>query len=567
MPSTGYSPTVRLLKHVKRALPDHGDFLMRYRHVAPWVVLSLSLLLALVFGSVLLGYADRQEHQQVQMQTVELASGIEQRMNGSEVLLRAAATAFAFVPNINSDFFSSYFKGLHLDTRHNGIRGVGWVVPVGRSELTRLEDRMRAEGQRDYFVWPASDEKQIYPILYLEPSSTRTHRVLGFDVFSDPVRRAAMIRAFDTGTPQASASAPEGRPMRNSNGDRIVIYAPVHDADIGHNRREAPDKSSFKGFLFAAFSVEDLVREVMPEAQASNLDIELYDITDGPVRLLYDSRPEIWTAAHDRGKVITTLKVAGRTWRVVVAPIHAWESGNLPQRLLIYFLIGTAVVISILLSGMIWLALRAAAATRVALDRQTEQVEMRTILLRELNHRVKNTLATVNSLAALAREGASDVPSYYAALNGRLRALSATHDLLTSSDWGDTELRDIADAELAPFRGLKGQVLIEGPPIRFDPARALSLGLSIHELATNASKYGALSTPEGHVSLTWEIREDGRLHVCWTETGGPTVPEDRKPGFGSTLVEKLMARQLKADVRLGFPPEGAVCELVIPLEK
>src|SRR3546814_19944450 len=104
------------------------------------------------------------------------------------------------------------------------------------------------------------------------------------------------------------------------------------------------------------------------------------------------------------------------------------------------------------------------------------QVEMRAILVGGLNHRVKNTLATVNSLAALSREGATDVASYYAALNGRLRALSATHDLLTSSDWGDTELRDIAEAELAPFMGVKGQIVIEGPPVRFEPTKALSLG-------------------------------------------------------------------------------------------
>src|SRR3546814_20456508 len=95
---------------------------------------------------------------------------------------------------------------------------------------------------------------------------------------------------------------------------------------------------------------------------------------------------------------------------------------------------------------MVWLMMRSMEASRMALDRQIEQMEIRAILLRELNHRVKNTLATVNSLAALAREGATDVSSYYTALNGRLRALSATHDLLTSSDWGDTDLRETGRA-------------------------------------------------------------------------------------------------------------------------
>src|SRR3546814_11619471 len=122
------------------------------------------------------------------------------------------------------------------------------------------------------------------------------------------------------------------------------------------------------------------------------------------------------------------------------------------------------------------------------------QVEMRAILVGGLNHRVKNTLATVNSLAALSREGATDVASYYTALNGRLRALSATHDLLTSSDWGDTELRDIAEAELDPFMGVKGQHVIEGPPVRFEPTTALSLGLALPEPAPQPPKQEPLQT-------------------------------------------------------------------------
>src|SRR3546814_7072788 len=179
---------------------------------------------------------------------------------------------------------------------------------------------------------------------------------------------------------------------------------------------------------------------------------------------------------------------------------------------------------------MMWFAMRAAAATREALHRETEQVEMRTILLRELNHRVKNTLATVNSLAALSREGATDVASYYAALNGRLRALSATHDLLTSSDWGDTELRDIAEAELAPFMGVKGQIVIEGPPVRFEPTTALSLGLSLHELATHASKYGARSTLHVQVFRNCHFDRANRLHLRWAERGGPAIVAARQTG-------------------------------------
>ncbi len=227
------------------------------------------------------------------------------------------------------------------------------------------------------------------------------------------------------------------------------------------------------------------------------------------------SRPEIWSVKNEDG-IVTNLSVSGRKWQLVVAPVYAGEFSSFSQWVLIYILLTTGTLVSFLLAAMVWLTLRSVAASKAALERQIKQVEIRTVLVRELNHRVKNTLATVNSLAALSREGATDVQSYYEALTGRLRALSATHDLLTSSDWGDTELHDIAEAELAPFRGREGQVLIKGPSIRFEPTQALSLGLSIHELATNASKYGALSSPKGHVSLLWHF-ENGCLHIRWSE--------------------------------------------------
>src|SRR3546814_20007282 len=108
---------------------------------------------------------------------------------------------------------------------------------------------------------------------------------------------------------------------------------------------------------------------------------------------------------------------------------------------------------------------------------------------------------------------------------------------------------------------------MEGPPVRFDPTKALSLGRSLHELATNASKYGALSTIKGQVFLNWHFDRENRLHLRWAESGGQAIVEDRKQGFGSMLVEKLMARQLKADVMLRFPPTGAVFEFVSPLDK
>lgn len=550
------------LQHLGRRLFASSDYLLRYRRISPWATLILSLTVVAGFGWLLIRYVEREDRQASQLQAVELASGIEQRMQASEAMLRAASTAFAFVPEIDSDFFSSYIKGLDVESGYLGIVAMGWTVPVSRDRIPLLEARMREGGASSFYVWPVTGERMNYAILYLEPDSADNRKAIGFNMYSEPTRRAAMLKAFVSGEPRASG--PVKLTQNGPADDRpgILLYAPVFDA-TRQAGGEAPQKYALRGYVYAAFRAASLVHSVIPERNARRIDLELYDVTDGTPQVLYDSWPEIWSLKKPES-IVTDLSTGGRHWQLVVAPIYSWESSSVLQRLLIYFLLGTGVAVSLLLSALVWLMMQSMATSRQALNRQAEQIRIRSILVRELNHRVKNTLATVNSLAALSREGATDVTSYYNALNGRLRALSATHDLLTSSDWGETELRDIADAELAPFRSGSGQVRIEGPSVKFDPTKALSLGLSLHELATNASKYGALSSPSGKVSLMWRIEGD-HLYLNWTESGGPVVEGKLKTGFGSVLIEKLMARQLRADVRIDYLPDGVVCEFRIPL--
>lgn len=561
---SGYPDAVKLMRSYKTMLQDRGDFLFENRRLWPWLVLLVSLLLIAGFSAMLMPYLERQENQELRMRAQELASSLEQRMNASEALLNASGTAFAFVPNINRDFFASYFKGLDLDIRYRGMVGVGWAYPVARQDVPALEARIRGEGRPDYFVWPVLDGRANYPILYLEPDTQENRRALGFNMYSEPARRKAMIDAFTSGKPRITAPVMlkqegSGNPMAG-----FLIYAPVFDATRLRGD-EAPKRTALRGYVYAAFRVPVLIESAMRHGDFSNLDFELYDVTDERPQLLHDSRPEIWSA-DSRESVSATLDIGGRTWKLVLAPVYSGDFFSSTQRLLTLILIGTGVVLSLLVALLVRQSMRSLVSSRTALARQVEQLELRSVLMRELNHRVKNTLATVNSLAALSRQGATDVGSYYEALNGRLRALSATHDLLTSSDWGDTDLRDIASAELAPFRGAAEQVVIEGPSVMFDPNKALSIGLSIHELATNASKYGALSIPEGRVKLKWETTPDNKLFIRWLESGGPVIAGERRPGFGSVLIERLMARQLRAQVDLSFPPDGVVCEFRIPLE-
>ena len=197
-----------------------------------------------------------------------------------------------------------------------------------------------------------------------------------------------------------------------------------------------------------------------------------------------------------------------------------------------------------------------------------EQASIRNSLTRELNHRVKNTLANVLSILALTRRRATSLEEFAASLDGRIRALSATHDLLTQSDWGTTPIRSVIEAELLPYAHASDhRIELQGPHIELAPNDALSLGLATHELATNAAKYGSLSRPGGKVAVHWKLISEALVRVEWQESGGPPVPARRGRGFGTDLIERIVAHELKHEVQLDFLPEGVRCVLTIPVRQ
>jgi two-component sensor histidine kinase len=184
------------------------------------------------------------------------------------------------------------------------------------------------------------------------------------------------------------------------------------------------------------------------------------------------------------------------------------------------------------------------------------------LLVDELNHRVKNTLATVQAIAAQTLRSTADMETFREAFESRLMALSATHDLLTATNWRSAGLRDVLRVEFRPYGAERYR--LEGPEVSLTPAEALALGLLFHELATNAAKYGALSTSSGCVEIAWTTNDKG-LELTWRERGGPAVMAPTRRGFGSRLIERSLKGALAGDAVLEFAPTGLVCRIVLPL--
>lgn len=188
--------------------------------------------------------------------------------------------------------------------------------------------------------------------------------------------------------------------------------------------------------------------------------------------------------------------------------------------------------------------------------RENEQ-QLRLMVL-ELNHRVKNNLATVQSIAAQTLRGTESLPAARAAFLDRISALAIAHDILTREQWEGVGVADLAHGVLGPMGAAQGRVRIDGPRVPLTPRSALALSMAFHELGTNALKYGALSRPEGEVDLSWTMA-DGNLALRWLESGGPAVTPPTRSGFGSRLLKRGLAAELQGDVVLRYEPGGVEC--------
>jgi PAS domain S-box-containing protein len=188
------------------------------------------------------------------------------------------------------------------------------------------------------------------------------------------------------------------------------------------------------------------------------------------------------------------------------------------------------------------------------------------LMVDELNHRVKNTLATVMAISARTKRTARSPDDFHQAFQGRLAALSKTHNLLNQTFWTGVGLRDLVDTILAPYADWK-RFIISGEDIRLGPVAAVTLGLALDELARNAARFGALSTPSGQARISWRPGAPGRLRLDWEELGGPQVAPPSRRGFGSELIEKVLAGELNGEVRLEFPPQGVRCTMDMALER
>lgn len=204
--------------------------------------------------------------------------------------------------------------------------------------------------------------------------------------------------------------------------------------------------------------------------------------------------------------------------------------------------------------------------TSTDITEQLKTQERLKLLAAEVDHRAKNMLTLVQVIVRQTR--AETVQDFVRAVTGRINALARVQTLLAGSRWQGADLRRLVEEELAPFRPVEARrVHLDGPTVTLQPRAAQSFAMALHELATNAAKYGALSVPQGAVTIEWVYDAQGRLALRWTETGGPAIEPPKRNGMGTGVVERSVENGLGGEVRFNWRSEGLVCEITVPTDK
>lgn len=529
-------------------------WLIRFPRAVPLAIfLLIGAITIVAVVSVQRGEQGR-EAAQLRVRASAIAAALERRANASSAYLRAGAALMASMEDAASaQRFRRFVSELRLDADYRGAEGIGWAQVVRRQELPAFRQVLASQAPGIVDITPplAHDQEFAIPVTFLQPDTERNRRALGFDMYADPIRRAAMLEAERTARPTASDKVVLRQEQSGSTAPGFLIYMPVFEGTVAGRQ--------LRGFIYSPFNADDFLESAMELEDAGVTSVRLYDGTAAPDRLMAESGP-----VDDGGDTVTELmSIANNSWVLQVSTAKERGLSVLSMAIIIFGL-----VIATMLVQLVRLLTKQALADERRLQWFEEQSSIRMSLTRELNHRVKNTLANVLSIIALTRRRATQLDEFADGLDGRIRALSATHDLLTQSEWGTTPVRAVMEAELLPYADASDhEVDLAGPDVALAPNEALSLGLAMHELATNAAKYGALSRAGGKVTLHWRLISDSLIRIDWHESGGPPVPQQRKRGFGSDLIERIVAAELKNPVKLTFDPDGVRCMLTIPVRE
>lgn len=537
----------------------------------------LPLLVFLLVGSIgiatsLLVYraeeaAERSRFEALADDTVDR---IAERMQRTMALLRATNAYFsASRGRVSLLDYRAYVDGLEIEARFDGLQGLGFARFLPAGEEAIAEDDLQRNYQRQIEVWPATDQERRAVIVLLEPRNFRNEAALGFDMFSEPLRREAMLTAIETGRDSASAPVSLVQEVTAEKQAGFLVYTPLYRADSRAALRSEP-----VGFVYAAFRAGDFHLAALGRALDLPIALETQDTTNGRSQTLYRSADYDETAADSRFTAERKISVGGRSWTITAHetdaffdPARYWRTAVLG---------GILILLSAALAAVARLQVRTLEAAREIQALTEKAVAEKDLLLHETKHRIKNSITRILAMARQTANASDTLEDFSRSFEARMQAMANAQDLLTGSGAQSADLETLLRGELRQvFGDAIADKAVSGPVVELGETATQALGLTFHELATNALKYGGVSNGEGRLVVNWDLVGDGEhLSLEWLEER-PVGPDDRDPaeatvtserkGFGTRLIDASIRLELGGTIEREFSVERSRIFLSFPL--
>ncbi|MBL8650885.1 MAG: CHASE domain-containing protein [Sphingopyxis sp.] len=501
-------------------------------------------------------------------QASRVATQVNMRLRDHIAVLEGVRALYQSDTATSGPGIRAYLAALQPQVQAPGMEGVGIAAAARRDDLASAEAQLRLNYGRDIAVWPAaSSQKMGFIVTLVEPYTPRRNVALGFDMYSEPTRREAMRRAWQTGRPAASGIvqlAQEKAATVKQPG--FLIYVPVYarqpvapapptDPDSSPNPGDAATPPSatvatmgnarpVEAFIYAPFRSQDMMKAVLGE-QLKGLDGIEVRAGEGPSAPLVFRQGEIGWDAHEQ-----KLHVADRQWTIRISYGHFLARLGRPLGI---FLFGLA--LAVLATQLHRVQRRRIDMAQALADEQARHAADRELMIGEMAHRMKNAFARIGALARITLRESADLTDFEAKFDGRMRALSDAKQMLVTGAVDTVDLRKIVCRELE-LAGRSAEQLagVEGPDVRLDDEAAQAISLALHEFVTNSIKYGALSG-KGDLAVGWR-RDAGDIALSWTETGLPETPQIDTESFGTQFIRSLIERQLKGSWQRGAIDHG-----------
>lgn len=533
------------------------------RHFA-LVVLAVFVVVGVAGSAVIYRTEEQAARASFEVNADEMIDRIRAHVDQRFALLESTV-AFASVmgDRLDAPTLRQYIDLLRLEENYDGVRGVGFARVLRPDQAAQASVEILRNYGLEREIWPATRQKLLTPVILLEPQDERSGGALGYDMFSDPSRRQAMTEASAKG--RLAVTAPvdlvrEG-PVDRQRG--IIAYGPLP------SKADKPAPSEMLGvdsFLFILFRAGDLHKAALGNSSRAAVEVETRDTTDGLDALLYRSENFDGGPAPPPFQVTQVLNMGGREWTITARPGPGYDGASHIFTLTFALVFAALAVASA--TATLWQikGMEAADELHGVLARTVEEKDL---LLQEMKHRIKNSIARILAMARQTGLSAGSIEEFNASFSARLQAMANAQEMLTRSHWRRAELRDLLRRELEQvFGALVPESALDGPVVTLEERAVQALGLTFHELATNSLKYGAAGAADGEVTIRWRVENDEtgrRLELEWREIRTQVKFKDTRRGFGTRLIDINICSELGGTIDRVATDGGLSIRITVPL--